>query len=90
MSVTRPRTFAEQVGATPDLITCQRLADDYDRQGLRPILDPLLELVRRDCTHCHAQDSDPQRMWRPVVVVPRGNTLTVRCDACSYRYERSV
>jgi hypothetical protein len=50
--------------------------------GLRPVVDPALELVRCDCPGCHAGEGDRLGIWRPMAIVPRRGTLTIRCDEC--------
>lgn len=66
----------------PDTIRCRKLAERLERAGLRPTVDPDLDVVLIDCPHCHAQDRDPLQIHRPARVVPRGRTLTVICTAC--------
>jgi hypothetical protein len=61
-------------------------AELHDR-GLRPIVDPVLDVVVADCPSCHAQDSDPLGLYRPLWVVPRGQTTRFRCDACAVERE---
>jgi hypothetical protein len=65
----------------------ERLAAKLHSRGLRPIIDPVLECVLCACSECHAEDSDPLGMWRPLRVVPRGRTLTFLCSACDARVE---
>lgn len=73
-----------------DLHTCEQLADAYHAQGLRARVNPALETIHRDCTLCHAQDTDPQGIWLPVQVVPRGKTLTSHCEGCGHTHERHL
>jgi hypothetical protein len=65
----------------------ERLAAKLQARGLRPIIDPVLECVLCACLECHAEDSDPLGMWRPLRVVPRARTLTLLCSACGERVE---
>jgi hypothetical protein len=50
--------------------------------GLRPIPDPVLDLVRADCPVCFAGSTDPQGLWRPLVVLVDRRSIVLRCDAC--------
>jgi hypothetical protein len=68
--------------ARRDTIACHRLADTPEWGVLRPIVDEVLDIVRMDCSACHAQDRDPHGLWRPAVVRVRDGRLTTRCDAC--------
>jgi hypothetical protein len=52
------------------------------RQGLRPLADAGMELVRCDCPDCHAGETDAVGIWRPIVIVPRVTGTTIRCNAC--------
>lgn len=72
----------------PDTVTCRKLAKTLQGTGLRPVIDPDLDVVRIDCPNCGAQDRDPLGMWRPARAVPRGQTLTVICTACGEVEER--
>ena len=68
---------------TPDL---ERIASVLQQQGLRPVIDPVLETVL--CDHeCKLQDGDPAGLYRPCKWVPRERTVTVLC-ACGYRRVR--
>jgi uncharacterized protein (DUF983 family) len=60
----------------------ERLRVQYEQAGLRPLVDPLMEMIVMDCPHCRAQDQDEWGLYRPVRVVPRGRNLTIRCMAC--------
>lgn len=71
--------------ALPEL---ERLAAVYDEKQLRPVIDPLMEMVLIDCPRCKAQENDPEGMWRPVRVVPRTKTRIILCTACGARDEQ--
>jgi hypothetical protein len=58
--------------------------------GLRPIIDPVLELVRCECPECHAGMRDPHGMYRPLVVIPRRDVTLYRCDACGVEEVRRL
>lgn len=60
----------------------ERLRAQYEQAGLRPLVDPPMEMIVMDCPHCQAQDGDPLGLYRPVRVVPRGKKVHVRCTAC--------
>lgn len=60
----------------------ERLRAQYEQAKLRPVVDPLMEMIVMDCPHCHAQDTDLEGVYRPVRVVPRGKRLTILCMAC--------
>ena len=50
--------------------------------GLRPSIDPVLEVLRCECPGCRAGEGDPLGLWRPMVIVPRRGSTTLRCGAC--------
>lgn len=66
----------------------QQLTKTYEEAGLRPLLDPVLEMVLIDCPSCHAQDTDPLGLWRPLQVVPRAKVTIHHCTACARHDER--
>ena len=72
-----------------DTITCRRLAELDAWRTLRPIVDPLLDIVRLDCAECQAQLTDPLELHRPVVARVRDGRVTIRCDACERTYLRA-
>lgn len=63
----------------------ERIAEDYKAQGLRPIIDPALEVVLSDCLECHAQATDPLEVWRPLWTVPRETVTILDCRSCGWR-----
>lgn len=58
----------------------EQIAASLRAEGLRPIIDRGLALVRADCPECHAGASDP--FWRPLQIVPRERVTRALCDAC--------
>jgi hypothetical protein len=68
-------------------MTAAELAAKLHDRGLRPIIDPALDVVLSDCPSCRAQDADPWGLHRPLWVVPRGSTVTFLCTACEDRGE---
>lgn len=64
------------------------IAGALDDQGLRPIVDASLRVIRADCPDCHGQRADPLELWRPLLVVPRPGSVAFICDACSIRVVR--
>jgi hypothetical protein len=63
-------------------VDLERLADRMTVLGLRPVIDPVLDIVLCDCPSCKAQDRDELGLWRPVHVVPRNGRTTLLCTAC--------
>ena len=68
-----------------DTRECRRLASLDRIRLLRPIVDPHLDIVLVDCPRCGAAAHEPLGMWRPARLVPRGQKLTVICEACGER-----
>jgi hypothetical protein len=68
----------------------ERLTTTAEHEGLRPIIDPDLEVVLIDCPHCRAQDTDPWGLWRPARIVPRTRRRTILCTACGRRDEQRL
>jgi hypothetical protein len=68
-------------------ITVTDISAKLRDHGLRPIVDAVLDVVYADCPSCHAQDSDPLELYRPLRVVPRGGGVTFLCAACDVRRE---
>lgn len=66
----------------------ERLAGAYGEDGLRPVIDPVLEIVLIDCPACRAQDTDPLGLWRPLQVAPRAGVTIHHCTACGRHDER--
>lgn len=62
----------------------------YARRGLRPLYDPLLDAIHADCFRCHAQDTDPLGLWRPVLIVVRKDVARSYCYACGHEHERRL
>lgn len=48
----------------------------------RPVVDPVLDVVRVDCPLCRGQENDAQRIYRPATIIPRGKRVVVVCDSC--------
>ena len=71
-----------------DTAACYRLAELADWAILRPIVDPLLDTVRLDCSACRAQDSDPLSLYRPAVALARDGRVSIYCEGCSTQYAR--
>jgi hypothetical protein len=63
-------------------MTVAEIAAALAANGLRPVIDPVLSLVRADCPDCRAGDADSLRLWRPLVVIPADSQLIIRCDGC--------
>jgi len=68
--------------AVGDLERCHHIAGQARAQGAVADVDPLLEVVRTACPRCHAELTDPQRIYLPLAVIPRGNQTIYRCDTC--------
>jgi hypothetical protein len=66
------------------------LAHQYERIGLRPLIDERMEMIVMDCPRCKAQDVDPTGLYRPLRVVPRGKTRVILCTACGARDEQRL
>jgi hypothetical protein len=74
----------------------ENLRRSYERAGLHPIVDDVLEVIYVDCIHCHAGDE----VYSPARVVPRrryredakpvADLLTTFCKACGYFDERPL
>lgn len=60
----------------------QGIAGALQAEGLRPIIDPVLEVVRAECPDCRAGERDPLGLYRPLLIVPRARRVIGRCDAC--------
>jgi hypothetical protein len=60
----------------------RRIAERLEAEGLRPIVDAVLQVVRADCPECHAAQSDPLELWRPLIVVPRPRGTKIICESC--------
>jgi hypothetical protein len=58
------------------------LAARLTEHDLRPLVDPELAVIVCDCPECRAGDRDPRRLWRPLMVTPRGRKIIFRCCAC--------
>jgi hypothetical protein len=59
----------------------ERLREQYQQAGLRPLVDAPMHMLVTDCPACRAQDDDPAGIYRPVRVVPRNRKLTILCMA---------
>lgn len=74
----------------------ENLRRSYQRAGLHPVVDEVLEVIYTDCPHCGAGDE----VYSPMRVVPRrryredakpvDDLLTIFCGACNYHDERSL
>jgi hypothetical protein len=54
---------------------------------LRPVIDPVLNLVRAECPDCRGGETDPQGMWLPLAVMASeldGRVISF-CDGCGRR-----
>jgi hypothetical protein len=60
----------------------KRLAAALCAEGLRPVSDPVLDLVRADCPQCRMGERDPLGLYRPLAVMAHGGAVLVRCDFC--------
>lgn len=58
------------------------LAVSLTEHELRPLVDAELAVIVCDCPECRAGDRDPWRLWRPLMVAPRGGKIIFRCCAC--------
>jgi Zn ribbon nucleic-acid-binding protein len=56
-------------------------------EGLRPVIDRDLHLVRADCPACHAGENDPIGLWRPLEVIPRRERTIAICAACGGHHD---
>jgi hypothetical protein len=65
---------------TPDAL--DRIAEQLEERGLRPLIDRDMDLVVADCPECRAGDADPLGIWRPLMVTRRDGTLRFQCAAC--------
>lgn len=68
----------------------QAIAAELEAHALRPIVDPLLRVVRADCPDCHDEATDELGLWRPLLVVPRPGAVSYCCEACGARVVRRV
>jgi hypothetical protein len=68
----------------------EQLRVQYEQNGLRPAVDPVMEMIVMDCPRCKAQDVDPTGLYRPLRVVPRGKTRVILCTACGARDEQRL
>lgn len=68
----------------------ERLREQYEKAGLRPLVDPAMEMIVMDCPRCKAQEIDPEGIWRPARVVPRSKTRVILCTACDARDEQRL
>ena len=68
----------------------ERLANQFEQAGFRPLVDSPMAMLVMDCPQCHAQDSDDLGLYRPVRVIPRGKTRTILCTACGRRDEQRL
>ena len=67
-----------------------QLAGQLRAQGLRALVDPVLDLVRADCPDCDAGATDPDGIYLPLAVIPRAKLVTFRCDSCGAKTVRNV
>ena len=74
--MTEPRVPAEQLEA---------IAEEH--RDLRPVVDVDMDMVLADCPECHAQDSDPLGLWRPLQIIPRAQRTILECTACGAHRE---
>jgi hypothetical protein len=51
-------------------------------EGLGPVIDPELGLVRSECPICWAGRTDPDGIWAPLHVIVSKNRTIIMCDAC--------
>ena len=62
----------------------QRAAAAAEAAGLRPILDPVMQTVLTECPACYAGASDPDGLWRPLLIACHGKPVRMICRAgCS-------
>jgi len=73
--------------ALPTSERLRTLAERLAARGLRPRIDAGLGIIVCDCPSCHAQDSDPMGLYRPLQVAPCGETITLSCWACGEERE---
>jgi hypothetical protein len=71
----------------PKLPTVAEIASRLRERGLRPVVDPALDLVRAKCPDCRAGETDPLGLWRPMAVMSSeldGRVISF-CDHCGSR-----
>jgi hypothetical protein len=71
------------MSASPKTGVLDRIAEQLEERGLRPLVDRDMEVVVAECPECLAGESDPWRLWRPLKVTQRGGTLRFHCAACN-------
>jgi hypothetical protein len=69
-------------GKAPDPQSLAGIARALAAEGLRPIIDQDMGLVRAECPDCNAGAADPLGLSRPVEVVPRRDRTYVQCHVC--------
>jgi hypothetical protein len=70
------------MSARPKTGALDVIAERLGERGLRPLIDREMAVVVADCPECHAGDTDPLGIWRPLMVTSRGGTLRFHCVAC--------
>lgn len=68
--------------ASSDLKRCHHIIERARDRGAPAVVDAVLEVVLTACPRCHGEQADPQRIYLPLWVIPRGNQTIFRCDSC--------